>query len=86
MGIYVNPRNTAFRKALNADIYIDKTDLKGKPSGLFFFMHTPVQRKYATGVAHGWHRRVGKKGSSLLDCIEVQNGIKQLTSMACCGR
>ncbi len=27
MGIYVNPRNTAFRKALNADIYIDKTDL-----------------------------------------------------------
>lgn len=27
MGIYVNPGNTAFRKALNSDIYIDKTDL-----------------------------------------------------------
>ncbi len=27
MGIYVNPGNTAFRKALNGDIYIDKTDL-----------------------------------------------------------
>ena len=27
MGIYVNPRNVAFRKALNGDIYIDKTDL-----------------------------------------------------------
>lgn len=27
MGVYVNPGNTAFRKALNGDIYIDKTDL-----------------------------------------------------------
>lgn len=27
MGIYVNPRNTMFRKILNSDIYIDKTDL-----------------------------------------------------------
>ncbi len=27
MGIYVNPGNTAFRKALNSEIYIDKTDL-----------------------------------------------------------
>ena len=27
MGIYVNPRNTAFRKALNSDIYVDKTEL-----------------------------------------------------------
>ncbi len=27
MGIYVNPRNVAFRRALNGDIYIDKTDL-----------------------------------------------------------
>ena len=27
MGIYVNPGNTAFQKALNSDIYIDKTDL-----------------------------------------------------------
>lgn len=27
MGIYVNPRNTGFRKALNGDIYIDKTEL-----------------------------------------------------------
>ena len=27
MGIYLNPRNVAFRKALNGDIYIDKTDL-----------------------------------------------------------
>lgn len=27
MGIYVNPGNTAFQKALNADIYIDKTEL-----------------------------------------------------------
>lgn len=27
MGIYVNPRNVSFRKILNGDIYIDKTDL-----------------------------------------------------------
>lgn len=27
MGTYVNPGNTAFQKALNSDIYIDKTDL-----------------------------------------------------------
>ena len=27
MGIYVNPRNVLFRKALNGDIYVDKTDL-----------------------------------------------------------
>ena len=27
MGIYVNPRNVAFRRTLNGDIYIDKTDL-----------------------------------------------------------
>ncbi len=27
MGIYVDPKNVAFRKALNADIYIDKTEL-----------------------------------------------------------
>ena len=27
MGIYLNPGNTAFQKALNSDIYIDKTDL-----------------------------------------------------------
>ncbi|MCI8727138.1 MAG: AAA family ATPase [Hungatella sp.] len=27
MGIYVNPGNTAFQKALNGDIYIDKTEL-----------------------------------------------------------
>ena len=27
MGVYVNPGNVAFRKALNSDIYIDKTDL-----------------------------------------------------------
>jgi Predicted AAA-ATPase. len=27
MGIYVNPGNTAFRKALNSDIYVDKTEL-----------------------------------------------------------
>lgn len=27
MGIYLNPKNTAFQKALNNDIYIDKTDL-----------------------------------------------------------
>ncbi len=27
VGIYVNPGNTAFCKALNSDIYIDKTDL-----------------------------------------------------------
>lgn len=27
MGIYVNPGNTPFRKALNSDIYVDKTDL-----------------------------------------------------------
>ena len=27
MGIYVNPRNVAFRRILNGDIYIDKTDL-----------------------------------------------------------
>lgn len=30
MGIYVNPRNVAFRKILNGDIYIDKTDLIGQ--------------------------------------------------------
>lgn len=27
MGIYVNPRNTGFRRTLNGDIYVDKTDL-----------------------------------------------------------
>ena len=27
MGVYVNPGNTAFQKALNSDIYIDKTNL-----------------------------------------------------------
>lgn len=27
MGIYVNPGNTAFRRALNSEIYVDKTDL-----------------------------------------------------------
>lgn len=27
MGIYLNPKNVAFQKALNNDIYIDKTDL-----------------------------------------------------------
>lgn len=27
VGIYVNPGNTAFCKALNSDIYIDKADL-----------------------------------------------------------
>ncbi len=27
MGVYVNPGNVPFRKALNSDIYIDKTDL-----------------------------------------------------------
>lgn len=27
MGIYVNPGNVAFRKALNSEIYVDKTDL-----------------------------------------------------------
>ena len=27
MGIYVNPGNTAFRKALNSDIYVDKTEI-----------------------------------------------------------
>ena len=27
MGIYVNPGNAAFRKALNSEIYVDKTDL-----------------------------------------------------------
>lgn len=27
MGIYVNPGNAAFRKALNSEIYVDKTEL-----------------------------------------------------------
>ena len=27
MGVYVNPGNAAFQKALNSDIYIDKTGL-----------------------------------------------------------
>ena len=27
MGIYVNPGNTAFQKAINSDIYIDKSKL-----------------------------------------------------------
>lgn len=27
MGVYVNPGNTAFQKALNSDIYVDKTNL-----------------------------------------------------------
>lgn len=27
MNIYVNPGNAAFRRALNSDIYVDKTDL-----------------------------------------------------------
>lgn len=27
MGIYVNPGNTAFWKAVNEDIYVDKTNL-----------------------------------------------------------
>lgn len=27
MGIYVNPGNTAFQKALRSEIYIDKTEL-----------------------------------------------------------
>ena len=27
MGIYVNPGNMTFRKALNSEIYVDKTEL-----------------------------------------------------------
>jgi len=35
-----------------------------------FFMHSPVQRKYAAKAEHG-ARQVGEDGSSLLDCIQT---------------
>lgn len=52
MGIYVNPRNVLFWKALNGDIYIDKTDL---------IAHTNDKiDKQDCFMCVSWPRRFGK--------------------------
>lgn len=55
MGVYVNPGNVSFRKALNSDIYIDKTNLiavtNAKIDKLNCFMCVSRPRRFGKSMA-----------------------------------
>lgn len=87
MGIYVNPRNVLFRKALNGDIYIDKTDLiahtNDKIDKQDCFMCVSRPRRFGKSMAADMLAAYYSRGVSPENCLqeERRSRLKALESI-----